>query len=124
MRNIISTTVVASILVLGALCSSARGGGCCYPWENPYGDVAWFCVDVPNETVCGYYPGGVYQGDSTFCLGDNNADGHDDLCVPPAIGACCFPDGSCTEGNFTQQFVDRNPCGFDNCLIPPKAVGY
>lgn len=84
MRNIISTTVVASILVLGALCSSARGGGCCYPWENPYGDVAWFCVDVPNETVCGYYPGGVYQGDSTFCLGDNNADGHDDLCAPPA----------------------------------------
>jgi hypothetical protein len=48
-------------------------GACCLPDGS--------CME---ETEVGCWGIGTYQGDSTFCLGDNNGDGIDDAChVPP-----------------------------------------
>jgi len=41
--------------------------------------------------------GGLYLGNGTVCLGDNDGDGFDDACQKPSKrGACCWPDGSCS----------------------------
>ncbi|MEE9441754.1 MAG: dockerin type I repeat-containing protein [candidate division Zixibacteria bacterium] len=54
--------------------SQQHMGACCLP-DNT-------CVDHITPSDCNAQLG-IYMGDGTFCLGDNNNDGTDDLCEDP-----------------------------------------
>ncbi len=55
-------------------------GACCTPDE---------ACEVVSELYCQNISG-TYYGDGSQCLGDNNGDGKDDLCLP--VGCCRTPD--------------------------------
>lgn len=77
------------------VCSNDMGA-CCFPDGS--------CANM--EFVCCETAGGTFYYQES-CLGDNNGDGSDDLCVEPVEeGACCFSDGSCltiTEADCINQ---------------------
>ncbi|MEE9554678.1 MAG: IPTL-CTERM sorting domain-containing protein [candidate division Zixibacteria bacterium] len=55
-------------------------GACCNPDGSCLVTTATYCESI----------GGIYDGDDTQCLGDDDGDGYDDLCFPQ--GTCLAPD--------------------------------
>ena len=67
--------------------ASTVRGACCLP----NGTCA---VLTQSKCLSG---GGLYLGDGSVCLGDNDGDGRDDACeTPTKRGACCWPNGTCS----------------------------
>ncbi len=60
-------------VIAGAACTTTGPEGCCYDDGS--------CADI--DPVCCVANGGTPQGPGSMCLGDNDGDGNDDLCVPP-----------------------------------------
>ena len=76
----------SKLLLAGCICITLVS----YPTSAAYGQTEGCCLPddtCMNATVlsCTIDLGGTPMGAGTVCLGDNNADGFDDLCVSPII---------------------------------------
>jgi len=72
----------------------------CMPVEEPgaccYGDG--LCADAVPPADCEGEMQGLWQGPDSFCLGDMNGNGRDDLCEGAGeLGPCCLPTGECQD---------------------------
>jgi hypothetical protein len=81
---------IGGISTPGATCAPAQEA-CCFPDGS--------CT-MADPTCC-QLQGGTPQGSGSACLGDNDGDGRDDLCVPPA-DVCPLASPLCANLQFSQ----------------------
>jgi len=88
-------------------------GACC----DPYGR----CIEATEEWECRFMLNGVYQGDDTGCASASCGTPP----PPPITGACCMPDGFCTNGTKAECNTaggvyqgDKTDCASVECEQP------